>query len=137
MIVGFPGETERNFEELIKFVEWARFEKVGVFPFSPEEDTPAATLRPRPRNATVHRRCEALMEVQRDISREIGSQRVGRTVPVIIDGPSETPDFALEGRTQWDAPEIDGRVLFREASFVPGSIVPAIIKDAGDYDLYV
>ncbi|MBD3317485.1 MAG: 30S ribosomal protein S12 methylthiotransferase RimO [Chitinivibrionales bacterium] len=135
-IIGFPGETKSHFEKLLHFVEWARFEKVGVFPFSPEEDTPAYTMRPRPRTATVERRCDTLMTIQREISREINEDRVGTTIPVIIDEVSEDPDYNFMGRTQWDAPEIDGNVYVLDGSFSPGSIGSLRIVDASDYDLF-
>jgi ribosomal protein S12 methylthiotransferase len=135
-ILGFPGETKAHFDELLRFVEWARFEKVGVFPFSPEEGTAAYTLRPRPRTDTVQRRCETIMTVQREISREIGETRIGATLPVIIDEVSHDPDYHFVGRTRWDAPEIDGTVYVVDGSFTPGTIVPLRIVDAGDYDLF-
>jgi ribosomal protein S12 methylthiotransferase len=136
LIVGYPGETEKEFNELKQFVEASRFDKLGVFPYSPEEGTPASSLHPRPRNVTIQRRCEELMEIQRDISREIGQTRINRKIPVIIDGQSETPEYVLEGRTQWDAPEIDGKVLIKQPLGAPGQIIPLLIRDAGDYDLY-
>jgi ribosomal protein S12 methylthiotransferase len=135
-ILGFPGETRAHFAELLRFVEWARFEKMGVFPFSPEEGTAAYSMRPRPRADTVRRRCETMMALQREISREIGESRIGVTLPVIIDEVSEDPDYHFVGRTQWDAPEIDGRVHVLDGSCTPGEIVPLRIVDAGDYDLF-
>jgi ribosomal protein S12 methylthiotransferase len=135
-ILGFPGETQRHFDALVKFVEWARFEKVGVFPFSPEEGTAAETMRPRPRTDTTQRRCETLMSVQQEISRQILEKRIGTHTDVIIDELAEGPTFHFEGRTQWDAPEIDGRVFVKSSSLTPGMIVPVQIVDASDYDLY-
>jgi tRNA A37 methylthiotransferase MiaB len=134
-IVGFPGETRRHFTELLRFIEWARFDKVGVFPYSPEEGTPAHGLRPRPRNDTVRRRCETLMDLQREISREILEDRIGTTVSVIIDELSPDPTYNFAGRTQWDAPEIDGTVYVIDGSFEPGQIAPLYVVDSRDYDL--
>jgi ribosomal protein S12 methylthiotransferase len=136
LIVGFPGETPALFKELVTLLETARFEKVGIFPFSPEEGTSAVGLRPRPSDQTVAKRCEELMEVQRSISAGIGTARIGRTLKVFIDGVSDEPGFELEGRTQWDAPEIDGRVLIRNTAAQPGEIIDVRISEAGDYDLY-
>jgi len=135
-IVGFPGETEVMFLQLVRFVETMRFEKVGVFPFSPEEDTPACTMRPRPRNSTAARRCDELMAVQRDISKSIGQSRVGSTVDVIIDEVVDTVPAFCQGRTQWDAPEIDGTVFIKQGMAPAGSIVPVTIVSADEYDMY-
>lgn len=135
-IVGFPGETEAHFQELLDFIEWARFDKVGVFPFSPEEGTEAVALRPRPRSSTANSRVEMLMEAQQAISRSILQSRKGTKVDFIIDRISESPDFNFEGRTQWDAPEVDGRVMVVEGNCEVGSIYSGHIIDTSDYDLY-
>lgn len=135
-IVGFPGETEEIFEELLRFVETMKFDKAGVFPFSPEEGTTAFSMRPRPRNATVARRCEALMSLQREISASINQSRVGRIVDVIVDGKADQPGFTTMGRTRWDAPEVDGNVYMKTLKIPCGAIVPVRIHAAGDYDLY-
>jgi ribosomal protein S12 methylthiotransferase len=134
-IVGFPGETEACFEELLRFVEAMRFDKVGVFQFSPEEGTAAFSMRPRPRSATALRRCETLMSIQREISASINALRVGSTVDVIIDGPSNIPGFGAMGRTRWDAPEVDGSVYIK-GNAITGAIVSVRMESAGDYDLY-
>ena len=135
-IVGYPGETETHFNELLGFIEWARFDKLGVFPFSPEEGTPAHALRPRPRSATAQRRCETLMLAQRDISRELNERRIGSRVEVIIDRTAEDPDFNFEARTRYDAPEVDGKVLIRSGSFKPGTITEVSVIGSSDYDLF-
>jgi ribosomal protein S12 methylthiotransferase len=135
-ITGFPGETETLFEELLRFVEEMKFDKLGVFPFSPEEGTPAFTLRPRPRPQTASRRCEALMTLQREISASINASRIGRVIDVIIDSETDLPGFSVEGRSRWDAPEVDGLVYIRGKKIPAGSIVPLRIDAAGDYDLY-
>ncbi len=135
-ILGYPGETEKQFNELVRFIEWARFDKLGVFPYSPEEGTPAAKERPRPRNATALRRCETLMLVQRDISREINESRIGTTLEVLIEGVAEDPDFNFEARSRYDAPEVDGKVLISSGNFIPGTIVPVRVIGASDYDLF-
>jgi ribosomal protein S12 methylthiotransferase len=139
LIAGFPGETERIFEELLVFVEEMRFEKMGVFPFSPEEGTPAFSMRPTPRPATSQRRCETLMSAQRTISESINASRIGRFIEVIIDQAAGKPDadgFLWEGRTRWDAPEVDGKVSIKGSGLRPGDIVPVLIKRAGEYDLF-
>lgn len=135
-IVGFPGETTSHFGQLLELCEWARFEKLGVFPFSPEEGTPAYDYRPRPRNSTARQRCETLMTLQREISAEIGRTRIGATAPVLVEGGGGSMSDDYEGRTEWDAPEIDGTVHLSGAVVATGSIVPAHITDADDYDLF-
>ncbi len=134
-IVGYPGETETHFKELLKFIEWARFEKLGVFPYSPEHGTAAAGFRPRPRNSTAQRRCETLMLAQREISREINESLVGTVMEVIVDRIAEDPDFNFEARSKSDAPEVDGNVLLRDGDFTPGTITRVRIIGASDYDL--
>jgi ribosomal protein S12 methylthiotransferase len=137
-IVGFPGENERLFEEMLSFIQEMRFDKVGVFPFSPEEGTAAFSMRPMPRPATASRRCETLMSLQREISASINASRIGRTVEIIIDGPdrtSDAPGFSWEGRTRWDAPEVDGTVYIKGSGLKAGDIVQVLIQSATDYDL--
>jgi len=87
-IAGYPGETKRHFEELLAFVEKARFEHLGVFPFSPEKGTTAYSLAKRPADSTAGKRCEILMSLARDISGRVCATRIGRTIDVIIDGPA-------------------------------------------------
>lgn len=136
-ITGFPGERPADFKQLIRFVETMRFDKVGVFPYSAEEGTSAAILRPRVRGTTATRRCEELMTVQRDISAELLAARVGRTLDVMIDRVSDEPAFAFTGRTRYDAPEVDGIVHIASGNCQVGTIVPLTITAADDYDLYV
>ncbi len=135
-IVGFPGETESHFRALLRFAQWARFDKLGVFPYSPEEGTAAFAMRHRPRSATAQRRCETLMTVQRDISRHILESHVGRTVAAIVDRLSDGARGTYEARTQWDAPEVDGRVFVARCRAKPGDIIQVRISEAGDYDLF-
>ncbi|NLD98880.1 MAG: 30S ribosomal protein S12 methylthiotransferase RimO [Fibrobacter sp.] len=135
-ILGFPGEKENHFEELKKFIEFARFDRLGVFPFSPEHGTRAKEMKGRPRSTTVTRRCEEIMLLQREISREIMESKIGTTLDVIIDSVSDNPDFNFEGRTRSDAPEVDGKVLISSGSFDPGTIHQLKIIGASDYDLF-
>ena len=135
-IVGFPGETDKMFEKLLSFVEEMKFDKVGVFPFSPEEGTPAFSMRPRPRNVTAARRCETLMAAQREISEKIGASRIGSVLDCIVDGPTEARGFDYDGRTRFDAPEVDGKVFIQGRRAVSGPIVPVRIVRADDYDLF-
>jgi len=139
LITGFPGENERLFEEMVSFIQKVRFDKVGVFSFSPEEGTAAFSMKPAPRPATSLRRSETLMSLQREISESINASKIGRIVEVIIDGPGSPPDnrdFCWEGRTQWDAPEVDGNVYIKGSGLKPGDIIKVSIKNATDYDLF-
>ncbi len=135
-ILGFPGENARHFSQLLSFVEWARFEKIGLFPFSPEEGTRAFDMRMRPKTSTTTRRFETLMDFQREISREICEEQVGSKTEVIIDRISEESEYKFEGRTRGDAPEIDGRVFLLNGNFCIGSFAEVTIIGANDYDLY-
>lgn len=135
-ILGFPGETEKHFKELVDFVEFARFDKLGVFPYSAELGTKAYDMKPRPRASTAIKRCEEIMLIQREISSEILESRIGSSVDVIIDNVAEDPDFNFEARSQFDAPEIDGKVLLSSGSFEPGAITRVKIIGASDYDLF-
>jgi ribosomal protein S12 methylthiotransferase len=135
-IVGFPGETEKEFGELRDFIQFASFDKLGLFPYSPEEGTGAYSLRPRPNAKTVQRRCEELMSIQREISRNLLEAKAGADVDVIIDRISDDPDFNYEGRTRGDAPEVDGRVFVSSGSFEIGQITRMRVVGANDYDLF-
>ncbi len=135
-IIGYPGETESDFRELMKFIEWARFDKLGVFPYSPEEGTKAAKLQSRPRNSTVQRRCETLMLAQREISRRINESQIGSQMEVIVDRRTHGSVFRFEGRSRFDAPEVDGQVFIGKGNFEPGAITRVKITGASDYDLF-
>src|SRR5205085_3678938 len=109
-IVGFPGETEAEFEELVAFVRSAKFERVGVFPYSYEPDTPATRLDGHLPEEVKTARRDRLMEVQQEVAFAWSGEQIGRELEVIIDGPDpEVPGHAL-GRSYADAPDIDGLV---------------------------
>src|SRR5438132_4130058 len=134
-IVGFPGETEAQFEELCDFVAEMRFEKVGVFQFSREEGTASHDLDGQLPQRVKAARQKKLLSIQRKISRMHQQALVGRTLPVLIEGVSEETDLLLEGRWMGQAPEIDGKVYVNRGEARPGEIVPVQIEQAGDYDL--
>lgn len=134
-ILGFPGETEKDFIELMEFIESTKFDKLGVFPYSPEENTRAFAMRPRPRTATVMRRCEDIMSLQRDISNRLLADKVGTVVETIVDAKSDDPAFSFMGRTRSDAPEIDGKVFIADKKASIGSFVNIKISGSTDYDL--
>ncbi len=132
-IVGFPGETEAHFQELLVFVRETRFERMGVFPFSPEPGTPAFHFRPRIPKAIVKKRYCQLMEVQKEISESMHRTLAGNVVPVLVDGFDKSQALYF-GRTQGDAPEIDSAVWIQGKVRV-GSIVPVRIEGTSAYDL--
>lgn len=139
MIVGFPGETEAEFEALADFVKWARFDKLGVFPYSQEEDTAAALLPDQIEDELKLERRDKIMEIQMGISAEVMAGKVGQTLEVLIEEPVEGEDVYV-GRTQYDAPEIDGVVYVNaapgsEVRLEPGTYVQVQIVDAMEYDL--
>ncbi len=134
-IVGFPGETDEDFEALLEFVRDQRFERVGVFRFSVEPGTPAAEL---PRQVPTRIRAErwkALMEAQAIISRERNDELVGRHVEVLVEGRSAQTDLLLQGRMATQAPDIDGVVYINEGEASPGDFVTVRIEESHDYDL--
>ncbi len=134
-IVGFPGETERDFEELLEFIQAVRFDHVGIFAYSQEEGTPAAEFPGQIPEEVKEERRAAAMEVQRRISRSINEELVGRTFNMIIDGPSEESDLVLVARSQRQAPEIDGVTYVANRFVERGRIVPVRVVEAHDYDL--
>ena len=134
MIVGFPGETEEEFDELLDFVEETRFERLGVFAYSREEGTVAGDMEDQIDEDVKAQRVDAVMRRQLDISREINEEKVGNTMVVLVDGMDE--EGAYLGRTQYDAPEIDNTVIFgSDKELEPGDMVKVYINDAFDYDL--
>jgi len=133
-IVGFPGETDEHFEHLLQFVERHEFDHVGVFTFSPEEETPAYNLPNQiPQNVMEARR-DALMELQQPISLRKNQAEVGKTVDVLIEQENPETD-ELIGRSARFSPEVDGLVYVKGEARL-GSIVPVAITDADIYDLY-
>ena len=134
-IVGFPGETEAEFQELCDFVEEMRFERVGVFQFSREEGTASYDLDGQLPARTKAARQKKLLGIQRKISKMHQQALVGRTLPVLIEGVSEETDLLLEGRWMGQAPEIDGKVYVNRGQAAPGQVVPVLVEQAGDHDL--
>src|SRR5512143_320923 len=138
-IVGFPGEEERDFSEVEEFLEAVRFDNAGVFTYSPEPGSGAEPLGdPVPQQLKEERRA-ALMELQQRISLSKNRAKRGKSLDVLLEGPSTETDLLLEGRAASQAPEIDGRVLVNEVpeGWVPrvGEIVRVTITEAHPYDL--
>ncbi|MBL9076936.1 MAG: 30S ribosomal protein S12 methylthiotransferase RimO [Planctomycetes bacterium] len=135
LITGFPGETEADFAALRTLVTGYRFERLGVFPYSQEEGTPAFDLPDQIPAAVAEARAGELMELQRGVMGAFQRSFVGRTVPVLVDGYDQDAK-RLVARTQADAPEVDGRVLLPKGSAEPGTIVTVSITGADDYELH-
>jgi ribosomal protein S12 methylthiotransferase len=138
-ITGHPGETPKDFGELHEFVEWAEFDQMGAFVYSPEEFTPAAKMSDIPTRKTAERRRAKLMESQQKISRLRNEARIGQTFDAIITGPCEETEHLLEGRLAGQAPEIDGRLLINDGIDRLPRDLPVFarvqISDAHPYDL--
>lgn len=135
MLVGFPGESEADFQELKQFVGETKFERLGVFPYSHEEGTYAyKNYSDDVPDDVKQARADELMEMQQEISAELNQQKIGKIFKVIID--REEGEFFI-GRTEYDSPEVDGEVLVTsEFQPSPGDFVNVKITGAEDYDLY-
>lgn len=135
LIVGFPGETEEQFEELCEFVKESKLERVGVFAFSEEEGTPAAEFDGRIDDETKNRRLEILMEIQREISLENNKNKLGKKLEVLCEGYDEE-SFLYFGRSRGDSVDVDGNVYFAaEREVLPGEFVTVEVLDCDEYDL--
>ncbi len=138
LIVGFPGEGQKEFEALKEFVQEARFDHLGVFEYSREPGTPAFALGDPVSPEEKEARRGELMELQAGISREINRSYTGRKIEVLLEGPSARKGFAFLGRTRFQAPEVDGNIELSLAENMRGprsALVRAEVVSAGDYDL--
>ncbi len=135
LLVGFPGETEEEYQELCDFVEKMKFERVGVFPYSHEENTPADQLVDDVPDDVKEARAAGIMEIQQDISLDKNEEKVGQTLKVLFD---RYEGGYFVGRTESDSPEVDNEVLVKsEKQFVRiGDFAMIHITSASDYDLY-
>ena len=134
LITGFPGETEKDHEELLEFVENQRFARLGVFAYSMEEGTAAGEMENQVDEDVKAQRLDEIMRIQREISLESNRRLIGRTMEVMVDERDE--DGSYIGRTRYDAPEIDNAVIFTSnRELKAGDIVNVKIEDAFDYDL--
>lgn len=134
MLIGFPGETNEDFEELVSFVKEQRFDRLGVFAYSHEEDTAAHDFEDDVSEEVKTERMNRLMEVQREISMEKNRQRIGQPMKVLID--RKEGDY-FYGRSEFDSPEVDNEILIPAESFVRiGDFVDVEIYDALEYDLF-
>lgn len=134
LIVGFPGETEAQFQELMDFVEEMRFERLGAFAYSQEEDTPAALLDGQIDEETKQERLDRLMKLQQSVSLKNQERQLGRILRVLIEEKVEGEPVYI-GRTEYDSPEVDGCVYVNtETHLLPGSFLQVRITDAMEYE---
>ena len=134
-IVGHPGETDRDFDELCRFVEWAEFDHVGVFLYSHEEGTASGAMEDAPPKEVAEARRETLMRIQQPISRSRLELRVGTELDVLVEGISDESELLLQGRWWGQAPEVDGSVYLANGTARAGEMRRALVTDSGDYDL--
>ena len=138
-IVGFPGETDADFETLSNFVREARFDWLGVFGYSDEEGSGAFSLGEKVPGKVIEQRKRALMRLQKGLSKKAKQQWVGRTMHVLVEGESAETPLLWEGRSQFHAPEIDGTVYINDfgplEGIMPGRFYECEITEAHDYDV--
>jgi ribosomal protein S12 methylthiotransferase len=135
LMVGFPGEGKKEFGELLAFVREAEFTHLGVFAYSPEEGTRAARIKGRVSPTIAAERAAQIMELQQGILWKKNKALIGSSVPVLIDGTSTEAKGILQGRTAWQAPEIDGVIHIKKGKAPLGKLVLVKITEAGPYDL--
>jgi len=135
LIVGFPGESEEEFEDLMHFVQEMKFDRLGVFSYSQEEGTAAARMENQIEDELKEERRDIIMDIQKNIAASLCEQEVGKVVEVLIEG--KLPEERIFcGRTRRDAPDIDGLVFVSsEEELYSGDFVTVKIREAGDYDL--
>ena len=134
IIVGFPGETDEDFANLVSFVREMQFDRLGVFTYSQEEDTPAARLPDQVADDVKELRANTLMEIQREIANERNGQRIGQVIDVLIERYDGRNDVHI-GRSQFDAPEIDGEVFVSGSKANIGEIRKVRITHSFEFDL--
>ncbi len=135
MISGFPGETQEDFEDLYRFVNEMEFDRLGVFPYSQEEDTAAALMPDQIPDEVKEFRRDELMELQQAIAFEKAQEMAGQVLTVMIEGKVADDDVYV-GRTYRDAPGVDGYLFVNtSADLMTGDFVRAIVTDSNEYDL--
>ncbi|WP_166237844.1 30S ribosomal protein S12 methylthiotransferase RimO [Paenibacillus turpanensis] len=134
LIVGFPGESEGDYERLSSFVQEMKFDRMGVFAYSKEEDTPAARLPDQVADEVKEWRANTLMEIQRGISSQVGERLVGQEIDVLLERYDGRNDIYI-GRSQYDAPEIDGEVFVKGKDLKLGDFCRVKVTHAFEYDL--
>ena len=135
VIVGFPGESDEDFSELVDFIKEVKFERLGVFTYSQEEGTPAYDYSDQIDEESKLERFNTLMSIQKDIAQVINRSFLGRTIEVLIDEKDESAEDSYIGRTEGDAPEVDGEVFVKGRGLKPGDFVKVKIAGTLEYDL--
>ncbi len=138
IIVGFPGETEEDFEALLDGIKKAKFNHLGIFRYSDEEGTPAFKLQPKVPQDVIDERFDKLFEAQQEIVRVLNQAYLGETIDVLIEGEHEETELLIQGRHQGQAPDIDGKVIINDLAGTDlkvGDIVKVKITEVLDYDL--
>ncbi len=136
LIVGFPGEDDSDFNELYEFVKELKFDRLGVFSYSKEENTPAAKMKPQVAKALKQKRNNAIMALQKEINVEKNKARMGKVYKTMVEGISEEDGIFYFGRTYAEAPEIDGKIYFTSHEPLEfGSFVNVRILNTDEYDL--
>jgi ribosomal protein S12 methylthiotransferase len=135
LMVGFPGETERDFDLLVRLVEEGTFDHVGVFKYSPEEGTKAARMSGQLPAAVKEKRRRSLMARQRRVSLALNRARVGQEKLLLVEGPSADSPLVMTGRADFQAPEVDGLIYFDGLQPLAGQMVRGRLIKAGPYDL--
>ncbi len=134
-LLGFPGESDRDIELLEKFIKEAKLDHVGVFAYTNEEGSPSEHFPKQVPEAIRQERVDHILAIQAQISEQIQKKYVGNTELVLVEGLCRETDLLLEGRTRYQAPDIDGCVYITDGQASPGDIVPVRISDAKVYDL--
>jgi len=134
-ITGFPGETDEHFQHLLEFVREIEFDHVGVFTYFHEEGTTAYDYEDLVSDETAVSRRDELMSVQQEINRKKNKSRVGKILPVLVEGTDPEEEYLVTGRLATQAPEIDGQVIIEESEVEIGQISPMLITGSTDYDL--
>jgi len=135
VIVGFPGETEEDFEALLTGIRELKFNHLGVFKYSDEDGTPALRLKNKIDEDIIQERFEKVYEVQKEIAQELNEKFIGQTLDVLVEGAHEETELLLQGRHQGQAPDIDGKVIINDGWAHPGEIVRVEITEVHEYDL--
>ncbi len=138
LIVGFPGETQDNFNDLIQGVKSLRFNHIGVFKYSDEEDTSSIKLPNKISEQTIEKRFSKTYQQQLIIAKELNQSFIGKTIEVLIEGIHEESELLWQGRHKGQAPEIDGHVIINDCEIKDvktGDFVNVLITDITDFDL--
>ena len=136
LIAGYPGETQKDHQEMLKWVEESKFDRLGIFTYSHEENTHAFTLKDSVSEKLKKERADAVMQIQQEISYNLNQQKIGNTYKVLFDR-KETDYFI--GRTEFDSPDVDNEVLVKadkDTYIRIGDFANVKINEASDFDLY-